>query len=326
MGKTSLLHNLGKLLPSYIVPMFVDLQGPVTSAKSYGGFLYNVARAMVKSARRHRDLIIQVPEREKLESDPNTTFDEWLDEITDVLGGKRVLLQFDELEVLDREIANGKFRAEEVMGMLRHIIQHRQNINVLFCSSHSLKELQNLSTYLINVQVIEIGYLNEVETRQLVERPVKDFTLGYEPDASRQVLDVTRGHPALVQLLCYNIVALKNEQDPDQRWAVSFDDVELGISRALEQGALFIFISIQREVGELGQAILSFVANRGKGATITRDELAREFPGDLSPTMNLLLVRDLFERDESGYRFKVEIIRRWFARSADAEPGDREVI
>ena len=92
--------------------------------------------------------------------------------------------------------------------------------------------------------------------------------------------------------------------------------------RTLEQGALFIFISIQKEVGELGQAVLCFLASRGEGATVAHDELARHFPGELAITLDLLLMRDLLERSESGYCFKVEMIRRWFARSA--EPAYRE--
>jgi hypothetical protein len=50
MGKTSLLTNLGRLLPSTIVPLFVDLQGPATRASEHAGFLYNIARGMVDSA------------------------------------------------------------------------------------------------------------------------------------------------------------------------------------------------------------------------------------------------------------------------------------
>ncbi len=42
MGKTSLLNNLGFLLPSTIVPLFVDLQGPATRATDHAGFLYNM--------------------------------------------------------------------------------------------------------------------------------------------------------------------------------------------------------------------------------------------------------------------------------------------
>src|SRR4030095_11613776 len=35
MGKTSLLNNLGRLLPSAIVPLFVDAMGPVSLASDH---------------------------------------------------------------------------------------------------------------------------------------------------------------------------------------------------------------------------------------------------------------------------------------------------
>jgi len=54
MGKTSLLNNLGRLLPNTIVPLFVDLQGPATRATDHAGFLYNIARKMVDSAEKQR--------------------------------------------------------------------------------------------------------------------------------------------------------------------------------------------------------------------------------------------------------------------------------
>ena len=46
LGKTSLLNNLGRLLPSTIVPLFIDLQGPASRASDHAGLLYNLARAM----------------------------------------------------------------------------------------------------------------------------------------------------------------------------------------------------------------------------------------------------------------------------------------
>ena len=58
MGKTSLLHNLGRLLPSTIIPLFVDLQGPVSIASDHAGLLYNLARAMADSSRRQRDIVL----------------------------------------------------------------------------------------------------------------------------------------------------------------------------------------------------------------------------------------------------------------------------
>ncbi len=51
MGKTSLLNNLGHLLPNMTVPLFVDLQGPVTQASDHTGLLYNISRSMITSAK-----------------------------------------------------------------------------------------------------------------------------------------------------------------------------------------------------------------------------------------------------------------------------------
>ncbi|MGE4091146.1 MAG: ATP-binding protein, partial [Candidatus Binatia bacterium] len=99
-------------------------------------------------------------------------------------------------------------------------------------------------------QVVHLSYLKEVEARQLVECPVKDFSLRYEPNASRRVLDLTQCHPYLVQLLCAEIVALKNEQDPSVRRLARLVDVEAVVPEALIHGSLF-FADIERNQAEL---------------------------------------------------------------------------
>jgi hypothetical protein len=72
MGKTSLLNNLGRLLPSNIIPMFVDLQGPVSSASDSAGLLYNIAKSMTNSAKRQSALTLPSLDRETLQDDPFT--------------------------------------------------------------------------------------------------------------------------------------------------------------------------------------------------------------------------------------------------------------
>jgi hypothetical protein len=315
IGKTSLLKNLGLLLPSTVVPMFVDLQGTVTSNLRFDSFLHKIVRDFTDSALRHRNLALPPLRREDLEEDPSTTFDEWLNQVEGTLGERTGLLEFDEIEVLEEAISSGRLMAEDVMGMMRHIIQHRPRFNILLCGSHNLREIKHLSSYLVNVHVLKVGYLNECESQRLINRPVKDFALRYVPEAAQRVLDVTRGHAALVQLLCYTIVELKNEQNPTLRWTVRLDDVEVAICRSLVQGTLFIFVNIEQMVGEVGRDVLSFMALRGENVVTEREDLARRFPENLEKTIDLLLTRDLIERTESGYRFQVEMIRRWFTRS-----------
>jgi hypothetical protein len=176
-----------------------------------------------------------------------------------------------------------------------------------------LDEIQRWASYLINVQVVHIGYLKEAEARQLIERPVRGFALRYEPDASRRVLELTRSHPFLVQLLCAEIVALKNEQSPAVRRLARLADVEAAMPQALSSGSFF-FADIERnQVDATGLALLRFLAEQGEGATVSREVLAHQLHDRLEQTLDLLTRRELIEAVGHGCRFQVELIRRWFA-------------
>jgi hypothetical protein len=322
MGKTSLLRNLGRLLPRTIVPLFVDGQ-KTALASDYPDFLYNLAAEMRKSAEQQRSLSLPTMSRDVLAANPFTGFNEWLDKVEQILdaqGNNIALLTLDEFEMLDNVLDKGRFDETDVLSMLRHIIQHRPHFKVMLAGSHPLEEFQRWASYLINVQVVKIGYLEKDEARQLIEQPVQNFALAYEPEACQRVLELTRGHPALVQLLCYEIVALKNEHPPaetgrtmeEARSLVRPDDVEMAVSRALESGSFF-FADIQHnQVDGAGLALLRFIAAQGEGAVVRREILAHHQPDELDQTLTLLLQRDLIEAVDGGYRFQVELIRRWF--------------
>ncbi|MCX6048955.1 MAG: AAA family ATPase [Chloroflexi bacterium] len=312
MGKTSLLNNLGRLLPSTIVPFFVDMQGPVSLASDYGGFLYNLARSMVESARRQCNLSIPPLSRATLQLDPFTAFDEWLDQVEAALGECTALLALDEFEVLDSAIAAGRFSEEAILGTLRHLIQHRTRFKVLLTGSHAIEELHHWANYLINVQVVHIGYLKAEEARQLIERPVKDFMLRYETAASQRVLALTRGHPALTQLLCYEIVALKNQQPPNQRRLATVADVEAAVASALVHGSMFFSELENGQLDPHSAALLRLLAAQGEGARVSETTLTAYDPAHAEQALKLLLKRELIEPIDGGYRCQVELIRRWF--------------
>lgn len=313
MGKTSLLNNLGRLLPSNIIPMFVDLQGPVASASDSAGFLYNIAKSMTNSAKRQSALTLPSLDRETLQDDPFTRFDEWLDKVEAALQENIALLTLDEFEALDDAIRKGRFDEQDVLGMLRHLIQHRPRFKIMLAGSHTIEEFQRWASYLINVQVVHISYLKELEARQLIEQPVQDFTLRYEPDAVDRVLQLTRCHPFLIQLLCAEIVALKNEQIPSMRRLATLADVEAAIPEALSVGSFF-FADIQsNQVDAPGLAILQFLAAQGEGGIVSGKTILQEFP-DAYDAVGLLLQRELIEEVGDGYCFQVELMRRWFAR------------
>jgi hypothetical protein len=312
-GKTSLLNNLGRLLPTSIIPFFVDLQGSISSAKDHTGFLYNLAKAMISSAQRQRNLKLPPLSYEILVTDPFTRFDEWLDSLETALAGNTALLALDEFEVLDRVLNEGRFNENDVLGMLRNLIQHRPKFKVLLAGSHTLDEFQRWSSYLINAQVIHLGYLQEAEARQLIETPIENFALRYQPPASQRVIDITRGHPFLVQLLCAEIVALKNDQDPSIRRLATLADVEAAIPAALEHGSMF-FSDIERnQLNTNALAVLRHFAQQGESAILSKLALEQQFSVGLEESIDLLLRRELLEIHPTGYSIQLELIRRWFS-------------
>lgn len=315
VGKTSLLNNLGRLLPSTIVPLFVDLQGPASRAQDEAGFLYNMARAMSRAAQQQRDLALPPLDREWLVVDPFTRFEEWLEQVEVALADRLALLMLDEFEVLAAALWRGRFDTEAILGMLRHLIQHRPRFKVLLSGSHTLDEFQQWAAYLINVQVVHIGYLQAAEARQLIERPSQTFALRYEPEASRRVLSLTRGHPFLVQLLCAEVVALKNEQEPTLRRLATVADVETAVPRALQHGSFFFADIAQNQVDAVGKEVLRLLAAPGEGQISPRQALVSFVPSLMALEQSLVQLqnRELIEMVAGGYRFQVELIRRWFA-------------
>jgi len=319
MGKTSLLTNLGRLLSTSIMPIFIDLQGPASWATDHAGFLYRMAQAMVASTEQQRGVALPPLSRETVTADPFVCFDEWLDTVEqtlDTYGFKIVLLALDEFEALDDALQKGRFEEQAVLGMLRHLIQHRLRFKVLLAGSHTLEGFQHWASYLINVRSIHLGYLNEAEARQLIEQPTEDFALRYQADASRRVLELTRGHPFLIQLLCSEIVALKNKQDLAKRRLACRTDVEMAIEPALEHGS-FYFADIQHNrVDEAGLAVLRCLAGAGEDALVGPERIVEQVPGlDLDFVLTQLSQHELVEAVAGGYRFQVELIRRWFAQA-----------
>ncbi|PDW02912.1 hypothetical protein [Candidatus Viridilinea mediisalina] len=272
-----------------------------------------MARSMRESARQQRDLHLPPLTREMLERDPFGTFDEWLGEVESALGSASGLLMLDEFEALDRALNHGRFDEERVLGSLRHIIQHRPRFKILLAGSHTIDEFRRWASYLINVQVVQIGYLHEQEARQLIERPVADFALRYEPAASQSILDLTRGHPFLVQLLCAEVVALKNMHDPAIRRLATLNDVEDAIPEALASGDMFFADIANNQIDASGRTILRTIATAGPEVSTPRATLEPLVGSSLDSAIHLLQQRDLIEFVDGGYRFQVELIRRWFA-------------
>jgi hypothetical protein len=317
MGKTSLLYQLNWMLPRRILPLVVDLQGPVSLASNHVGFLHALARGIRLAAARNEITLPDLP-RSALEQEPFTVFDEWLTQIGSVIANDQreaILFALDEFEALDAAFRAGTLEERAILGMLRHIVQHRRGVKLLLAGSHTLAEFRRWSSYLINAQVVELSYLEASEARRLIETPIPDFPLGYEAAAVQHLLDLTRGHPYLVQLLCMEIVALKNRQPPAQRHRATVADVEAAVPATLERGQQFFADIELNQMDEAGRALLRWLAQQGAGYGATVELLAATLPEVPHPqTMQQLVQRNLLQERNGAVSFAVEVVRRWFAQ------------
>jgi hypothetical protein len=103
-------------------------------------------------------------------------------------------------------------------------------------------------------------------------------------------------------------------QQPAVRRLAGLADVEEAVPEALMSGSFFFGDMEHNQVDAVGRNVLRFLASQG--AIVKPLLLERQVanPNFLAQTLDLLMERELLEEIDGGYRFQVELIRRWFAQ------------
>jgi hypothetical protein len=207
-GKTSFLLNLPRLLPSDLIPIYIDMQqGSLTS--SDGDFCYGLARAIYRDGS-SQGLKTSLPQRTDFYRNPFATLEDWLDATLPQLGTRRLLLNLDEFEKIGSAMREGRV-SDRLFDALRSLIQHYDPLGFLFSGVQTLEELgPQWSSYFISVVPLEMGYLTPTEAEDLLRNPDPDFALRYAPGIVETLLHLTRCQPYLLQLLGSALVTEAN--------------------------------------------------------------------------------------------------------------------
>ncbi len=201
----------------------------------------------------------------------------------------------DEFERLQEVISASGSRAP--LNFLRYVTQNCRQWIVLFSGSHRLEELEPYwSDYLIGTRTLSITYLQEAEARELIQHPVPNFPDIYSPAAVDAILDLTRGQPYLVQMLCSCVVEYINSADV-KRKSVTVSDVEAAKPIAWERGAGYF--------KEFRDALTPVQQN------FIHRLLADETPQESDRmVIRELIQAEIVEQDVNGeYRFQVPLIQ-----------------
>ncbi len=210
-GKTSFLLNLPRLLPSDLVPIYLDMQqGSMTASE--GDFCYGLVRAIDRDTRSQGLQLPPSPSRSDFAQRPYPTLEDWLDLALPQLGERRLLLNLDEFEKIGSAIKDNRI-SERLFDQLRSMIQHYDRLGFLFSGVQTLEELgPRWSNYFISVVPMEMHYLEPHEAEDLLTNPDPEFTLRYDAGIVDEILRLTRCQPYLLQLVGSALVDRANRQ------------------------------------------------------------------------------------------------------------------
>ncbi len=289
MGKTSILNQLPRLLGPDFAPALIDCQNPAIT-ESRSALLRYLSRALSEGLRRKR-VTMEPLTSAMLEREPFAAFDDWLGGVERKMpDGLRVLLCMDEYERLQSALDAGWGTA--FLDALRHLLQHRPRVILMFTGARTFQELgPQWTDRFISARRIRVSFLTREEVMPLLTTPIPEFDMTYADGALDTIITATNGQPFLTQGVAFELVQLLNEQ---QRKKATADDAEQAITRALGSGSDY-FANVWSDAGEQGRMIL-------------RTIIAGDAPPDFPAARKWLRDHDVL--NDAG-EFAVPMVRRW---------------
>ena len=205
VGKTSLIKFLPAYLSSRFKIVFMDMQdGTVGDIPTW----FTEIRARVNKE-------LSMPQDNW--QAPTDWLDGWkelrahLESVT-AQRDHKLILTFDEYEIIHDKIKKDPDNAKQLLGALRSFSQHQNRVVFLFSGAKFFRELKNPNwgEYFVQSILLHVDYLKKEDTLKLITKPVENFKLIYPPELAARIYDLTQGHPALVQLICSEMVDIAN--------------------------------------------------------------------------------------------------------------------
>ena len=323
-GKTSVLYRLGQVMQESHISVLIDMQGK--PARSTAEFLFSMADDIAFELE-ESGIEIDPPEWEDFAENPEFFFrSRFLRSLKKKLGGKNLLLLFDEFEELQQRVESGRLTAE-IFPFLRNLVQHESHVDFVFSGTHKLEELgAEYWSILFNIAVYKpITFLSQAEVRHLISAPIEGYNIEYDALAVKRISKVTAGHPYFTQLILHEMMVYHNETERNYFTAVDVDQV---LERIVERGEAH-FKYIWAESTHEEQLVLRALTDMlmGKDAVHKKElkhylvERGQEWDEQCEAAVNSLLSRDILDhlgQQSAIYRFKVDLIRLWISRAREA--------
>ncbi len=308
IGKSSILQSLGTWLPRGFSYRTVYFDWQDKAGLPSHQIMQELGRVMA------RDLQVEQP------AEPQTIFQTWLPELVqDSPQATPLVLLLDGLDALAAwEVEH---LALDFFPPLRTLLAHHsERLKCILSIGWDLSDMTRVALSLFKtISFQHISMLNPKETADLVRLSEKKGSLQWSEDAVEQVWNLTHGHPYLTQLLCLIVWERAYKMHPGGPPPVGWADVDAAVPDALDVGQdtlawLWDGLPLVQQVSA------SVLAQAGPDSLPPdqleqwiRDSGARMFMQGVANIPQLLQDWDWLEPANGGYRFRVELLRRWVA-------------
>jgi hypothetical protein len=319
-GKTSLLMQIadGRLgIPLHTV--MIDMQS--VAVKSDREFFERLSKDIASSPE-GSEAIRNAPPWKGADR-PIDEFGHLIEGVTRSLGKKRLLLMFDEYELLESLIRRGSITDGWLRGL--DILVEGCGLLVLFAGSKPLASRDQLLWLPLTGRATHrrLAHLAKPDALRLITEPVA-HQVTYEHGAPERIFELTAGHPFYTQVFCQALVDHLNDE---KRGRISLDDVEAVTERITDSAPPQMVLSWM-ELSDLEKLALAATAEESKdrGGPITADEilsrLRRERAGRRTSASNVSLALSSLSRQEflieyawgKGYAFEMDLWKLWILR------------
>jgi len=324
IGKTSVLQELKTKLPNEgAYPIFFDLQDKAE---------WSLGRVLIELAHKiSRFLKLALPD---LGDEPETTFCQvWLPSVLNNLPtNASLVLLFDEFDVLAN--SDDKQAGAAFFPFLRDLLNANPiHLNCVFAMGRNIDDLSSIALSLFKgVPAKLVSLLSNKETVQLIHLSQNNQTLNWSNNnAVEKIWQLTNGHPFLTQALCSHIWERLHNKNPNDPPTVTPKDVEEAIPDTLNTRRNTLEW-LWDGLPPAERVIASTLADVGaKVITETQLEELLHKSGvqiiirELHNAPRLLQEWDLLELVDGGYRFRVELLRRWIAEYKPSQQAQSEL-
>lgn len=322
-GKTSVLLNLEKHLPSHLIPVYIDCQS-LGVTPGMPALFHDIAW-LIADVLAARDIDIDVPEIPTWEADPvNQLQRHFLPKVRQLIdANSTLLLVFDEFEAFESLVDDG-ILPSTFFNYLRHLMQHSEGLSFVFVGTRHLEAMSaDYWSVMFNIALYQrITYLREESATRLITEPVSPYLL-YDDLAIDKILRVTAGHPYFLQLVCYSLVQQANNQ---RKGYVTISDVNVALDEMLTLGEVHFAYLWQRS-SYTEQAILTAVSHMTDHNHPFRPEEFIEFlepygihlhATEVSAALNTLVEREIMNEVRDGvttqYELHLGLVALWVAQ------------